>query len=119
MDKLLELLIEPFLVLITLLAWIICAGLMGSVAGSVVPLVGGLLIFALPHWRSKQRFIALELLRRNESAPQDSVASRADRDELLSSAPVQAAPAGRSWQAEASPTIIPGRSDGRRGLRLR
>ena len=96
MGKLRELLIEPFLVLITLLAWLICVIMLGSVVGGVVPIVGGLLIFALPRWRSKQRFITLELLRRNESAPQDSVTSLGDRDQLPSSTPVQAAPAGRS-----------------------
>ena len=79
MGKLRELLIEPFLVLITLLAWLICVIMLGSVVGGVVPLVGALLIFALPRWRSNQPFITLELLMRNESAPEDSVASRGDR----------------------------------------
>jgi hypothetical protein len=35
--------------------------MLGSVVGGVVPIVGGLLLFALPHWRCKQRFTALHL----------------------------------------------------------
>ena len=79
MGELLELLSELSLeepiagaVLITLVLWFICISVMGTVVGGVVPLVVGLLIFALLR-RSKQPFTTLELLGRNESTPRDSV----------------------------------------------
>ena len=45
-----------FAVLITLLLWLACVGLMGTVVGSGVAIVCGLLIFALLCWRSKPKF---------------------------------------------------------------
>jgi hypothetical protein len=97
MGELLELLIETALgepiicaVLLALGALFLCisvmAGVVGSVVGGVVVTAGLILIVSLLLRQSKQPFIALELLRRNESVPADSVASRGNRDPLPSSA---------------------------------
>ena len=72
-------------VLLTLLLWLVCVALMGGVVGSGVAIVCGLLIFALLHWRSKQRFISLGLRRPNGSAPEEGAAGRVRRHRTRSS----------------------------------
>ena len=87
MGDLLEILVElsmdqPIVgaVLLTLVLWLICVALMGSVVGSGVAIVCGLLIFAVLRWRSRQRFISLRLSKWSESAPEQGAASPVDRD---------------------------------------
>src|SRR6266496_1327608 len=63
---------EPVLcaVLITLLVWLIFAGLLGN----ILPIVCGVLISVFIHWRFSQRLVTLGLSRRNSSREKGNVA---------------------------------------------
>ena len=90
-DLLIELIAENRIVfagLVTLLVWLICASLMGN----IWPIVGGLLISLLVHWRLSKDLITLHLSGRNGSSPKEGVPSSVDVDQLPSNAHVQGTP---------------------------